>query len=133
MGKQKKEAAWYDRKRPFFGLPLSFTRYYLSEEKLVVETGFFNLREEEIRLYRILDISLRRPLSQRIFGVGTIHVCSADKSTPELDIKKIKNPREVKEMLSEKVEAARNAKRVSGREYMGVDFDNDYDMGGHND
>ena len=123
MSNQKKEAQWYDRKRTFLGLPLSFTRYYVHAEKLVVETGFFSLREEEIRLYRIMDITLRRSLGQRIFGVGTIHLCSADKTTPELDIKNIKKPWETKELLSALVEEARTAKRISGREYMGIDFD----------
>ena len=128
MGKQKKEAQWYDRKRTFLGLPFSFTKYYIFSEKLVVETGFFSLREEEIRLYRILDITLRRSLGQRILGLGTIHVCSADKTTPEVDIKNVKKSWKTKELISTLVEEARNAKRIAGREYMGVDFDDDGDF-----
>ena len=85
------EYVWTDRKRTIFGLPLSFTVYKLTEEKLIVETGFLSKKEEEIRLYRILDITLNRPLGQRLFGVGTIHCCSGDKSSPEFDIQKIKN------------------------------------------
>ena len=127
MSKRKKESLWYDRKRTLLGLPLSFTKYYVYNEKLGVETGFFTLREEEIRLYRIMDITLRRSFGQRIFGLGTIHICSADKTTPEFDIKNIKKPREIKERLSTLVEEARNAKRISGREYMSVDFDDDDD------
>jgi len=128
MGSRKEEAQWYDRKRTFLGLPWSFTKYYVYNEKLVVETGIFNLREEEIRLYRIMDITLRRSFGQRLFGLGTIHICSADKTTPETDIKNIKNPRETKELLSTLVEEARTAKRITGREYMGGvedDFDHD--------
>jgi len=131
MSKYKKESQWYDRKRTIFGLPLSFTKYYVQNEKLMVGTGFLNLKEEEIRLYRIMDITLRQSLGQRIFGVGTIHICSADKTTPELDIKSVKKPREIKEMLSTLVEEARNAKRISGREYMGFDFGDDDLVGDH--
>ena len=127
MAGYKKDAQWYDRKRTFLGLPLSFTKYYVYNEKLVVETGFFNLRDEEIRLYRIMDITLCRSLGQRMFGIGTIHICSADKTTPEVDIKNIKKPRETKELLSALVEEARTAKRITGREYMGVDFDDEFD------
>ena len=127
MSSRKKEAVWYDRKRTFLGLPLSFTKYYVYNEKLVVETGFFSLREEEIRLYRIMDITLRRSLVQRMFGLGTIHICSADKTTPEIDIKNVKKPRDTKEMLSSLVEEARSSKRISSHEYMGVDLDD----GGH--
>ena len=112
------EYVWRDRKRTVFGLPLSFTVYTLTEEKLIIETGFLSKREEEIRLYRIMDLTLNRPLGQRLFGVGTIHCCTADKSTPEFDISKIKKPSEVKNMLSDMVEAEREKKRVSAREFM---------------
>ena len=116
---------WRERKRTIFGLPLSFTVYKLDDEKLYIETGFLSKKEEEVRLYRIMDLTLNIPLSQRIFGLGTIHCCTADKSTPEFGIKKIKNSRDVKNMLSDMVEAERQAKRVSSREFMDDDFDHD--------
>jgi len=126
MSSRKKESQWYDRKRTFLGLPFSFTKYFVYHEKLVVETGVFNLREEEVRLYRIMDITLKRSFGQRMLGLGSIHICSADKTTPELDIKNIKKPRQTKELLSTLVEEARDSKRVSGREYMGADFDDGF-------
>lgn len=113
---------WKDRKRPLFGLPLSFTRYKLTEEKLLINTGFFSIREEEIQLYRIMDVTLKCSLLQRIFKVGTIHCCSGDKTTPEFDIKDVKNPSNVKELLSKNIEIQRDKKRISGREFLG-DFD----------
>lgn len=120
---------WKDRKRTLFGLPWSFTVYKLTEEKLVVTTGFFNKHEEEIRLYRIMDLALNRTFGQRIFKLGTIHVTSADKSTPEFDICSIKESEKIKEMLSDMVEEQRVKKRVSGREYMSDhdDIDDDDD------
>ena len=113
---------WKDRKRPLFGLPLSFTRYKLTEEKLLINTGFFSIKEEEIQLYRIMDVTLKCSLLQRIFNVGTIHCCSGDKTTPEFDIKDVKNPSHVKELLSKNIEIQRDRKRISGREFLG-DFD----------
>ncbi|MDE6625326.1 MAG: PH domain-containing protein [Lachnospiraceae bacterium] len=118
---------WSDRKRTLFGLPLSFTKYALSKERLFIETGFFNKKEDEVRLYRIMDISLSRSFGQRIFGVGTIHCCSADKTMKDFDIISIKHPKEVKEQLSELIEAQRDAKRVTNREYMEDDH-GDFDM-----
>jgi len=108
---------WKDRKRPIFGLPLSFTRYRLTEEKLIVTTGILSTKEEEVQLYRIMDLTLHRSIWQRMFGVGTIHCCSGDKTTPEIDIKDKKKPAEVKELLSKKIEEQRDKKRVSGREF----------------
>ena len=109
---------WQDRKRTIFGLPWTFTKYKLTEEKLIVQTGFLNIKQEEVRLYRIMDVTLNRPLGQRIWGLGTIHCCSADKSTPEFDIKNIKNSEKIKNLLSDQVEEERNKKRVTSREYM---------------
>ena len=121
---------WKDRKRIFFGLPWTFTRYALTEEKLYIKTGVFSTREEEVRLYRIMDVTLKRSLWERLCGLGTIHCCSADKSSPEFDIKR---SQQIKNMLSDMVEAQRDKKRIVGREFMGGDEDMDAldDMGGH--
>ena len=118
---------WEDRKRPIFGLPLSFTRYRLTEEKLIVTTGILSTKEEEVQLYRIMDLTLHRSIWQRMFGVGTIHCCSGDKTTPEFDIKDIKRPVEVKELLSKNIEEQREKKRVSGREFL-VDIEEDNEI-----
>ncbi|MCQ2510316.1 MAG: PH domain-containing protein [Lachnospiraceae bacterium] len=121
---------WEDKKRTLFGLPLSFTKYSLTEERFFVEKGFFNKKEDEVRLYRIMDVSLTRTMGQRMFGVGTIHCCSADKTMGDFDIVSVKNPKDVKEMLSEMIEKERMAKRVANREYMTHDhddFDDEYD------
>jgi uncharacterized membrane protein YdbT with pleckstrin-like domain len=118
MAKDKTAYVWKDRKRIIFGLPWSFTVYKLTEEKLFIETGFFSKKEEEIRLYRVMDLTLKRPFGQRLWGLGTIHCCTADKSTPEFDILKVKKSKEVKDMISDMVEKQREEKRISAREFM---------------
>ena len=118
MAKDKTAYVWKDRKRIIFGLPWSFTVYKLTEEKLFIETGFFSKKEEEIRLYRVMDLTLKRPFGQRIWGLGTIHCCTADKSTPEFDILKVKKSKEVKDMISDMVEKQRDEKRITAREFM---------------
>lgn len=119
------EFKWHDRKRIFFGLPWSFTRYYLTEEKMIVDTGFLSRKEDEIRLYRIMDITLKCSLWERLFGLGTIHCCTADKTSPELDILHIKDAKRVKEMLSDMVERERRERMVGMREFMEGDFVDD--------
>ena len=57
---------WKDRKR-HLGMPLSFTRYSMSDDRIFLETGFLNLTLEEILLYRVRDITLKRSFGQRIF------------------------------------------------------------------
>ena len=121
------DVVWKDRKRIIFGLPWTFTRYFLTQEKLVIDTGFFSRKEDEIRLYRILDMTLDRPLSQRIWGLGTIRLNTADKSAAEVAIKRIKNAKQVKDMLSDMVEKERDEKRIGAREFMGYGDIDDVD------
>lgn len=117
---------WSDRKRTIFGLPLSFTKYSLTEDRLFVQTGLLSTKEDEVRLYRIMDISLTRSLVQKIFGLGTIHCCSADKTLGDFNIKNIKRPRDTKELLANLVEKQRDKKRVVSREFM-QDADTDHE------
>ena len=124
------EYVWKDKKRTIFGLPWTFTTYKLTKDKLLIESGFLSKKEEEVRLYRIMDLTLNRPFWQRIWGLGTIHCCTADKSTPEFNVLKIKNAEYVKNLLSDMVEERRDEKRVSAREYMDDDtddFDHDHE------
>lgn len=127
MSRDTNEYIWQDRKRIFFGLPWSFTRYKLRDEKLIIDTGFLSRTEDEIRLYRIMDISLKRSLWERIFKLGTIHCCSGDKTSPEFDLKHIKNSSDIKELISEMVEEQRMKRRVGLREHMN-NMDDDIDM-----
>ncbi len=112
------EYLWQDRLR-HLGLPLSFTRYALSEDRLFLETGLLNTRCEEILLYRVRDISLKISLGQRIFGVGTITIQSSDKTMPVLEIKNIKAPRETKEIIHQAVESMKMSRRMRVGEVMG--------------
>lgn len=118
---------WKDRKR-YLGMPLSFTRYKLTEDRLFVETGFLSTKYEEIVLYRIKDISLKRTLWQKICGVGTITVQSSDKTTPLLVIKNVKKSFSVKELLHESVEQQKLARRYRISEVIGDDVDDDNDL-----
>ena len=108
---------WKDRKR-YLGLPLSFTRYAMSEDRLFMSVGFLNIKDEEILLYRIRDINTSRTLWQRIFGVGSIQVVSSDKSTPSLLLKNVKDPMRVKELLHQQVEDMKIRRRVHLGELM---------------
>ena len=114
---------WHDRKR-ILGMPISFTRYALSEDRLFLKRGFLNVKLDEIVLYRVRDLRLTVSLWQRIFGVGTVTVVSTDKSIPELKLKNIRHPGEVKELIHENVEKMKIARRMRIGE-MSMDIDDD--------
>ena len=112
------EYKWRERKRTLFGLPISFTRYTLYKDRLYITVKFISVHEEEIRLYRIFDITLTKSIFERIFKVGTITCHSADVSTPVLEIKNVKNPDEVRTKLSELVEEYRDEKNITTGEFL---------------
>lgn len=122
----EQEIIWKDRKRIIFGLPWTFTKYRLSKDRLFIERGLFNVTEDEVRLYRITDVSLVRSFWQRLFGLGTITCCSADKTLGDFQILNIKNSREVKELLSENIEKERVSKRVISKEDFVHNHDEDF-------
>lgn len=114
---EKKDRLWKDRKR-ILGMPLTFTKYSLSEDRLFLQTGVLNLEEEEVLLYRVRDLSVKRSLGQRMFGVGSVLVHSSDKSMPHLLIKNIKRPGEVKEQIHQQVEKMKIDRRMHLGELM---------------
>lgn len=124
------EYLWKDRKR-YFGLPLSFTRYSLSEDRLFISVGLLNIKDDEILLYRVRDIDTSRSLWQRLFGVGTVSVMSSDKTMPNLVLKNIKDPVMVKELIHKQVEETKIKRRVRFGEIMtdadGDGFDDELD------
>lgn len=116
----KAGCVWIDKKR-HLGLPISFTKYSLTDERLYTESGFINLKESELLLYRVRDIGLTRTLWQRLFGVGTIHIYSSDTTDEHLDIVNVKKAKDVKDLISSKVEESKKSRRIGTTEIIGSD------------
>ena len=118
---------WKDKKR-YFGMPISFTRYALSEDRLFLSVGFLNIKDDEILLYRVRDIDTQRSLWQRLFGVGTVTVVSSDKTMPTLVMKNVKDPVFVKELIHKQVEEMKIKRRVRLGEIMTSSMDDESDL-----
>ena len=119
---------WSDKKR-ILGMPISFTTYSLSDDRLFVDKGLVRLQSDEILLYRVRDLSVSQTLGQRIFGVGSIIVQSSDKTSPVLEIRNIKTPFDVKELLHQHVEKMKLERRMRVGEILedGHDYAEDLD------
>ena len=115
---------WKDRKR-YLGLPLSFARYSMSEDRLFTSVGLLNIKDDEVLLYRVRDIDTERTLWQRQFGVGTVTVMSSDKTMPNMVLKNVKDPVFVKELIHKQVEEMKLKRRVRVGEIMTTDMDGD--------
>lgn len=117
---------WKDRKR-ILGMPITFTKYSMSDDRIFLETGLLNTRQEEVILYRVRDISLTVSLWQRIFGVGSVVIKSSDKTLPELKLDNIKQPREVKELVHQQVEAMKVSRNMRVGEIIDDNCDIDHE------
>lgn len=120
MKEDKSKYLWTGKPHNFFGLALNFTRFIITEDKLVTRRGFLNIKEDEILAYRIIDKRLELPLTQRIFGCGTVYIRAKDSDTPENALRQVKNPRKVMELLDRVVEEAKLKYRVGGRDMYGA-------------
>ncbi len=105
MALQNETVLWEGK--PFnFGFP-SFTHYRITERRIVVEKGIFTKRREEIQLYRIRDITLKRNLLERMLKIGDITVLSTDTTSPSYLLRNIRDSVTVSDLLGQAAETAR--------------------------
>ncbi len=124
---ETQEIIQQERKRwVFFGLPFTFTKYTLTDKKIIINEGLLTSKENEILLYRVLDITLRKTLFQKMFKLGTIILESQDKFQETLEIKNIKNSNQFKENLSALIEQDKTRLRMRRGEIIS---DDGYDDG----
>ena len=106
-------AGYVERKRwLFFGLPFTFTKYTVGEEKLIVNSGFFKTREDTCYMYKVIDTKLERSLPERIFGLGTIICYTGDTTDKVIKLVHIKHSKEIKDYLLDKSEEMRHKRRT---------------------
>ena len=115
----EEEVIWSDRKH-FLWFPWTFEIYRIANGRIYTQSGLINCEENECMIYRVLDISLKRTLLNRLCGTGTIILRTKDASDGILTIRNVKNSQQVKDMISELVEEARRDNGLLGREMFGA-------------
>ena len=120
MAKEEIQYVWSDKKRTLFGLPLSFTRYFLTETKFITRKGFLSLEEDELELYKVVDKKMQLPFGQRLFGCGTIVLYVKDTDTPVKEVLSVKAPRRVAQLFDKYVDQQRDRFHIRGRDMMGA-------------
>ncbi len=117
-------------KKCILGMPISFTRYILTDTNLITKIGLFHIREDEIELYRVYDMSLSLGFWQRIVRCGTLRLLSKDSDTPAKELKSVRHPRQVKRLIDEAVRVQRDKYYVRGRDMIGSNTPYDHDADG---
>lgn len=106
-------------KKNILGMPISFTTYIITDTALYTKTGLFNVKEDEIELYRVFDKKISFTFFQRIVKCGTIALMAKDTDTPAKSLLSVRHPREVKRILDEAVKTQRDKYYVRGRDMIG--------------
>ncbi len=86
-----------------------FRAYVLTNQRLIVITGIFSKRVDEIELFRIVDSSTSQSLIDRWAGIGDIYISSTDK-TGNVLMEKIPSPYLVRDSLRQQYTQARQKK-----------------------
>ena len=110
---------WQDRAR-WLGLPVLFTRYWLSGETIYRRRGLLFVTEDRLPLYRVLDIRVQKSLFERLLGLGSVILYAADVTDRELVLRSIKRPDDVAELIQDRVNELRRVYNVRGREMYGA-------------
>ena len=74
---------------------IRMTHYEVSPDRIEYGEGVFDRKVDNLDMFRVVDIKLRRNVLDCMVGVGTVILTTSDKSHPEFEFKKIKNSREL--------------------------------------
>lgn len=104
---------YIERKRwVFLGLPFTFTKYYVKEDAVTIDKGFFNKIENDCYMYKIQDVTLKQSFFERIVKLGTVICFTGDTTHPELRLEHIRNSRIIKDFILKASEEARLKRRT---------------------
>ena len=112
MGKlylDKDERILWSEYRHILMLSWPFEKYTLTNKRLFVEKGVLRYTCDEIKLFRINDLTLTKGILERILNYGSITIISTDKTIPKIRIGSIPNSDQCRQLISEAVERKKAA------------------------
>ncbi len=79
------------RQSCLFGLPLTLTHYVIDNEWLAECTGLFSVNVKTVSLSQIRNMVVVQSAWQKLFGLSTIRVATADPAVPEFVVLNIRD------------------------------------------
>lgn len=87
-------------------------RYRISNYRIDYERGLFSKAIDSMELWHVDDLKYHQSFLARLFGVGTITILSNDKTTPELSLRGLPNPRPLFDSLKQRIIAVKRQRGV---------------------
>ncbi|MHC4395014.1 MAG: PH domain-containing protein [Planctomycetota bacterium] len=78
---------------------LKMTCYEVTAERVEWSRGLFDRRVDNLDMFRVVDLRLRRTLLDCIFGIGTLVLITTDKTDPEFAFEKIHRSRQLYDII----------------------------------
>jgi hypothetical protein len=85
------------------------TRYKVTSQRVVVETGLLDKVIEQVDLFRATDFVVELPLVQRLVGTGTLRIEAQDRTAKEIRLDRVRTDVRA---LYEQVRKAAEAERI---------------------
>ncbi len=80
-------------------IKLRSTKYTVTNQRLLIETGLISKRLDEIDMRLVDDSRFDQGVMHRILGIGNVTVISSDKNTPVYVLQGVTDPRAVREVI----------------------------------
>ena len=96
----------------FKAMTLKMTCYEVTADRIEWSRGIFDRKVDNMDMFRIVDLKLRRSLIDCIVGVGTVMLVTNDKSDPEFEFEKIRRCRRLYDIIKKASLAADTKQRV---------------------
>jgi hypothetical protein len=74
-------------------MKVRMTHYEVSADRIEYGTGLIDRKVDNLDMFRVVDIKLRRSFFDCVVGVGTVLLTTTDKSHPEFAFEKVRDAR----------------------------------------
>ncbi len=100
------------KRTPLFAIPLYFTTYNISEDTINRKKGLLNLVDDDMFMYKVQDVRLKRGFIERLFKLGTVICFTGDVTDQELVLEQVRHAEERKDYIMAQAEEERRKKRT---------------------
>ncbi|MHC4437017.1 MAG: PH domain-containing protein [Planctomycetota bacterium] len=90
---------------------LKMIYYEVSSDRIEWSRGILDRRVDNVDMFRVVDLKMRRSLLDCIFGVGTVELITTDKTDPEFEFEKVQDCRYLYDVIKK---ASLEADRKTG-------------------